>query len=78
MRANPLLLPADRHWHHRRLVRTTTSSYGQRLHVSAAKALSLVCRALGIALSASVLWMHWDTKQRTGAIAVVQYRRPDK
>jgi hypothetical protein len=46
-------------------------------YVSAAKALSLVA-ALSAVLSATILWMHWDTKQRTGSIAVVHYRRPDK
>lgn len=66
---------SDQHWHHRRHEYYTSSTSSD--FISAAKALSS-CAALSIALSASVLWMHWDTKQRTGAIAVVQYRRPDK
>jgi hypothetical protein len=54
---------------------TTTSS--AKDYVSAAKALSLVA-ALSAVLSAVILWAHWETKQRTGSIAVVHYRRPDK
>lgn len=54
---------------------TTSSSASD--YVSAAKALSLVA-VLSALLSASILWMHWETKQRTGSIAVVHYRRPDK